>query len=71
MPCSPGMRACRALCVHREMVQAYRLERGRQEVEREEATGGYATEIAEYPPLITFKDWLVGTGRGSADFGVD
>lgn len=58
MPCSPGMSSCRAGCGHRALVMAYRVERHRQEMAREAVTGGYATELAEHPPLITFAEWL-------------
>lgn len=58
MPCSPGMRGCRRGCLHRQLVMDYRAERWRQEALREEATGGYATELAEHAPIVTFRDWL-------------
>ena len=59
MPCSPGMRNCVATCAHRRFVRDYQSERMRQEMTREDVTGGYATEISEHPPIITFKQWLV------------
>lgn len=60
MPCKKGMQGCHALCRHRRLVDEYRAERDRQEVVRETATGGYATELAEYPPIVTFQQWLIG-----------
>lgn len=47
---------------HADQVTTYIQERQRQELEREEATGGYAAELAEYNAnntLITFKQWLI------------
>lgn len=64
MPCSPGMRACHAKCLHRERAQDYRRERARQLLVAESRTHGYATELAEWfeqRPLLTFKDWLIAT----------
>lgn len=58
MPCSPGMRKCRRGCLHRMLVDDYRSERHRQVIERENATGGYESEIAEYGQIVTFKSWL-------------
>ena len=52
------MTGCRRDCRHRAFVLDYRAERERQEIERETATGGSAAEVAEYPPLVTFRDWL-------------
>jgi len=42
----------------------YRYARHAAELMREAVTYGYATEIAAYPPLITFKTWLTSM-RGS------
>lgn len=53
------MRRCAASCAHRRFVREYQAERHRQEIDRETATGGYATEMAEHPPLVTFKKWLI------------
>lgn len=53
------MRKCRAGCGHRAFVREYQAERARQELAREEATNGYEAEMAQYPPLVTFKTWLV------------
>lgn len=61
MPCSPGMVACVATCLHRALVEDYRAERRRQEDAAEAASLGYATEWAEYTaanPLVTFGAWL-------------
>ena len=53
-------------------VQDYRDERHRQELELEKATGGYATDKADYfarggDPLITYKDWLKSQKMGDAE----
>lgn len=48
------------------MVSEYRLARYAAELAREQATGGYQQEMAEYGPILTFKDWLTGL-RGSHD----
>lgn len=40
------------------MVLDYRSERDRQESMRDATTGGYAAELAEHPPLVTFRSWL-------------
>ena len=61
MPCSPGMVACAATCLHRALVEDYRAERARQEDVAEAASLGYATEWALYVadhPLVTFGAWL-------------
>jgi hypothetical protein len=47
-----GCRTC-------ESVRQYRLAREAAELARELATGGYATEMQQYP-IITFKQWLKG-----------
>ncbi len=68
MPCPPRMAGCRVGCLHRALVDAYRLERIRQEDEADAAAVGYATEYAEYVaenPLVTFKDWLLGSRTGA------
>lgn len=59
MPCSPRMTKCKRTCLHRALVSSYHDERHRQVIERENATGGYDTEIAEYGPIVTFKRWLI------------
>ena len=58
--------------ISREDLDDYRAERHRQEVELENATGGYAADVKDYfdrggKPLITFKDWLKGRAGGQAD----
>lgn len=64
MPCSPGMSECKRGCLHRRFVMDYRIERHAAEILREEETGAYATEIAAYPAIITFKKWLVDHAGG-------
>ena len=62
MPCSPGMRNCRAACGHRAFVRQYQEERLRQELVADHSSLGYETELAAYvaaKPLITFKKWLI------------
>lgn len=57
------MAGCKASCLHRALVNDYRLARLNEEQQAEEASIGYATEYAEYVadhPLITFRAWLVG-----------
>lgn len=52
-------------CQHCVSVDAYRAARIAAELAREEAAGGWATEIADYGPIITFKRWLImGAGYG-------
>jgi hypothetical protein len=53
------MAGCSASCLHRQLVEHYRIERERQLVERELVTGGYATELDEHGPVVSFRDWLV------------
>jgi hypothetical protein len=53
-------------CRHCAMVAEYRLARYAAELLREAVTGAYASEEAEYGPIITFKDWLCGM-RGMAE----
>jgi len=48
-------------CRHCQMVSEYRLARHAAELLREATTGAYASEEAEYGPIVTFKDWLIGT----------
>lgn len=70
MPCSPGMRSCKASCLHRQSVLAYRLEREHQEQVADAESIGYATEREEWlerHPLITFRDWLIGLRRSRRD----
>ncbi|WP_311210899.1 MULTISPECIES: hypothetical protein [unclassified Aeromicrobium] len=57
------MTGCRVDCLHRRLVEDYRIARANDEALADEASIGYATEYAEYVadhPLITFKDWLTG-----------
>ena len=58
MPCKTSMAGCRRGCLHRQMVQEYRLARHAAVLKREEVTGGYKSEIEAYGPIITFKTWL-------------
>jgi hypothetical protein len=62
MPCTPRMTGCKAACLHRAKVQAYREERIRQEDEARELANGWDTEEQEYladHPLITYKEYLI------------
>lgn len=72
MPCSPGMTACAASCMHRSRVMDYRAERQRQQDVLYEKANGYPTEITDLErqarenspwrtPYITFKQHLVQT----------
>lgn len=63
MPCAPGMSKCKRGCLHRLKVDEYRAARAAAEAVREAETGEYAAEVADYPPLITFRDWLIATRR--------
>ena len=54
----PGVRNCRPTCQHKAMVEGFRLARHNEELRREAATGSYASEMASYGPLITYKEWL-------------
>ncbi len=68
MPCSKGMRNCRANCLHRRNVESYFWARKAWEAAAEAATAGYAAEMAAYAatnPPPTFRDWLEG-GRDHA-----
>lgn len=60
MPCSLRHKQCSRW--HSELVESYRVERHRQEVEFEGLTGGYAGDQeharAKGHSLITFGDWL-------------
>lgn len=66
MPCSPGMTKCHRRCLHRQKVQEYRDARAAAEAAREDATGLYEAEVAEYGRLITFKDWLIATAGAAS-----
>lgn len=63
MPCKTGMSGCKRGCLHRLMVGEYRLAREAAEAKRDAECLGYATELAAYPPIITFKKWLVDGAR--------
>ena len=63
--CTLGEKARRHACSrwHRDLVEAYRAERERQESALEALTGGYAADYALYVaqggrPLVTFREWL-------------
>jgi hypothetical protein len=61
MPCKPRMTGCAASCLHRRMVNDYRLARTAYEDQLE--AENWETERAEYAaqnPGITFKEWLIG-----------
>jgi hypothetical protein len=60
------MKDCKATCGHRESVRDYLRERMRLEEAAEEASLGYATELAEHlrdNPLPTFRDYLINHRR--------
>jgi len=63
MPCSKGMRDCRAGCLHRASVEEYRLARHAQLLREEAETIGDPWMIAERKPAISFRQWLVGRAR--------
>lgn len=73
MPCSPRMTKCKTGCLHRALVQEYRVERDAQAVRAEAVAMGYPTETAEYfgagtrEERWTFKRWLI-THRRGVDF---
>lgn len=50
-------------CQHCASVTEYHMAREAAQVQREGVTGGYKTETQEYGPIITFKDWLVGSSK--------
>jgi hypothetical protein len=52
------MAACRRACGHREIVEEYRAARINDELQRENETRGFATEMDEYPTLISFGAYL-------------
>jgi hypothetical protein len=58
------MAGCAVSCLHRQLVMDYRAERHRQERVAERASKGYRSELAEHlehQPMVTFRDWLMGT----------
>jgi hypothetical protein len=62
--CKPAMAGCAVSCLHRQLVMAYREERQRQEALAEHASYGYRSELRDHleqHPMITFRDWLIGT----------
>jgi hypothetical protein len=74
VPCAKGMRVatgtpgsgCKASCLHRQLVEEYRLERHAWEEQLEAAAMGYGTEEADFrsshpPPM--FKDRLIASKR--------
>src|SRR3954465_13448899 len=75
MPCSPGMIACRLRnpgCPHLRFVRDYGLAREAAVAKRDADTLGYATELEAYPPIVTFKSYLVdmvGWSGGCGDPG--
>lgn len=58
--CAKGHKGCTA--AHRDLVNSYRVERHRQEVEQEGLTGGHQSDLdylkAKGHKIITFADWL-------------
>lgn len=64
MPCSPGMRGCRASCRHRSLVDDYRAARHAQILEEEAVTIADPEMIANRRAAgihpVTFKEWLTG-----------
>lgn len=59
MSCSPRMTTCRSDCLHRRLVNEYRVERERQEIAAEnDYRHRDGNENAS--PLITFRQWLKG-----------
>lgn len=58
--CSPKHKSCSA--AHSALVQGYRDERHRQEVQLEGWTGGYVGDVIQWMAkggkLIDFRDWL-------------
>lgn len=60
MPCTKGMRRCRAACGHRELVSGYRSARAAHVVESESVSrGGWARrDDDDRPRAVTFKEWL-------------
>jgi hypothetical protein len=67
------MTGCRASCLHRASVEAYRAERDAQQLRAEAVTHGYRTELAAYfgtdgagdavEELWTFRRWLEWTAQ--------
>ena len=64
------MRGCKKSCLHRALVEEYRIARHNEEMQMENVCMGYATEEEIYRsenPLITFKDWLKGHRQDRPD----
>ncbi len=62
MACTPRHRSCSAH--HQQLCEDYWAARHAAELAREYETCHYRTEMAEYGPIITFKQWLIGNKRG-------
>lgn len=61
--CKPRMAGCAATCLHRQLVEGYRVARHADDLAAEYESHGYATELAEYRaqrPALTFRQWLEG-----------
>lgn len=69
MPCSPGMRKCRLDCLHRALVDDYRIARHAQLLEEERVTIGDPEMISDRRAAglgpITFKEWLCGSAQAA------
>lgn len=64
MPCAKGMTGCARTCLHRALVDEYRLARYAAERERDDRThmGRGELEMGD-ECLITFKDWIRGLAQ--------
>lgn len=67
MPCTPGMRGCHRACLHRQLVEEYRVARIADELKRENDTHGFKTEMEEYRELITFAAYLRGMRKDAEE----
>lgn len=69
MPCAKGMSECRRGCLHRRLVEEYRIARHAQVLEEERETVGGRGELAARKEAgtwpITFKEWIIGQGRNA------
>lgn len=67
-PCSPKHKSCSPF--HADMVREYRVERERQERQREYMTGDYPGDIIQWEAkggkLIDFAEWMKGH-KGRSD----
>ena len=61
------MVGCKRGCLHRTDVRDSRVAREAAEVTREAITGGHATELEQYPPIIDYKTWLTSKRGGRED----